>query len=86
MASITKKVVAVGDPGCGKTSLLTVIWMDKFPDEDLHHTFEKEDIDVVRVDGTKVSLSLCNTAGEKSGRVAGLHYGEVICSCLCSSV
>ena len=86
MASITKKLVAVGDPGCGKTSLLTVIWMDKFPDEDLHHTFEKEVIDVVMVGGTKVSLSLCNTAGEKSGRVTRLHDGEVICACLYSSV
>ena len=62
MDRISKKVVAVGDAGCGKTSLLTVFSKDNVLDENTPHTLENIVIDV-EVDGTKVALSLCNTSG-----------------------
>ena len=46
---VNKKVVLVGDPGCGKTSLLVVFLRNKIN---------------VEVDETKVALSLTSTAGE----------------------
>ena len=62
MGSNSKKVVAVGDFGCGKTSLLNVLSMDKAVDVNKAQILENEVIDV-EVDGTKVALLLCSTAG-----------------------
>ena len=75
MASISKKVVAVGDAGCGKRSLLTVFSTDKFPDEESPRIYQREVEHVV--DGKKVVLSLYSTAGEKFLRVVRFHDGHV---------
>lgn len=64
MASIRKKIVAVGDAECGKTTLLIAFSTDKVPDKDTPLTYTSELIDV-DIKGKKVALSLHNTAGEK---------------------
>ena len=68
MASISKKVVVVGDAGCGKSSLLTVYLTDKVLDSNNPHRVENEVTNVV-VDGQEVELSLFNTSGEKLGKL-----------------
>ena len=68
---ISKKVVLVGDPGCGKTSLLVVFSTKEKLDKTTPDKLKNEPINV-EVDGTKVALSVSTTAGEKSGRWAGL--------------
>ena len=60
MASIIKNVVVLGDPGCGKNSLLTVYLTDK----DLENSGEcrlENEVIKVRVDGQKVEFTLFNT-------------------------
>ena len=68
MASISKKVMVVGDAGCGKSSLLTVYLTDKDLDSNTPRRVDNEVTNVV-VDGQEVELSLFNTSGEKSGRL-----------------
>ena len=68
MASIIKKVVVLGDAGCGKNSLLTVY----LTDEDLENSGEcrlENEVIKVRIDRQKVEFILFNTSGEKSGRL-----------------
>ena len=65
MASTAKKVVVVGDSGCGKSSLLGVFMTNKELDETTPTKFENE-IVTVRFKGKEVPLSLWSTAGEKS--------------------
>ena len=62
MGSITKKLVAVGDVGCGKTSLLNVFSMDRAFDVSNPQILENLVIDV-KVHDTIVALLLCSTAG-----------------------
>ena len=62
MASISKKVVAVGDVGCGKTSLFSVFLTGNALDVNTPHILDNEVMDV-DVDGTIVALSLCSTGG-----------------------
>ena len=71
MASISKKVLVLGDAGCGKSSILTVYLTDKGFDSNTPGRVENEVKNVV-VDGKKVELSLFNTSGEKSGRLVML--------------
>ena len=72
MACINKKIMAVGDVGCGKTALLIAYSTDNVVDETTHQTLENEIIGVI-VDGQEVALSLCSTAGEKSVRLSTCH-------------
>ena len=62
MESISLKAVALGDAGCGKTSLLSVFSMNETLDGNTSHTLQNEVINV-EVDGTEFALYLCNTAG-----------------------
>lgn len=55
-------MVAVGDAGCGKTSLLIALSTDKVFDEKTPHTLENE-VMYVEIDGKNVELSFCSTAG-----------------------
>ena len=66
MESISTKIVAVGDAGCGKTTLLIAFSTDNIPEKDKPQKYMREIIDV-DVGGKRIVLSLCNTAGEKSG-------------------
>ena len=74
MASISKRMVVVGDAGCGKTSLLIAYSTDKPVEGNKPRILEKENVDVM-VNKDSVSLTLGSTAGEKSGRLAMFHDG-----------
>ena len=50
----------IGDGACGKTSLLYVFALGKFPQE-YHPTVFENYVTDCRVDGIKVSLTLCGT-------------------------
>lgn len=60
-----KKLVAVGDGGCGKTSLLSAYVTGVFS-EDLRATVFDTIITEVKVGKKKVRLSLCDTAGQET--------------------
>ena len=83
MASISKKIVAVGDADCGKTTLLIAFSTDNVPNTDTPQTYLRELINV-DVMGKKIALILYNTTGEKSGRLTMLILVmyEVMCASL----
>lgn len=60
-----KKLVAVGDGGCGKTSLLSTYVTGVFS-ENLRATVFDTIITEVKVGKKKVRLSLCDTAGQET--------------------
>ena len=60
--NICKKVVAVGDAGCGKTTLLIALSTDRVLGENIPHTLEYDNIEV-EIDGKSVQISLCGIAG-----------------------
>ncbi|BEJ06147.1 hypothetical protein CcaverHIS641_0306690 [Cutaneotrichosporon cavernicola] len=71
---IPRKLVVVGDGGCGKSSLLTVFTQGFFPTSYEPTVFENY-IEVVDVDGTSVELSLWDTAGQEDfDRLRSLSY------------
>ncbi|KAL3233707.1 GTP-binding protein RHO2 [Nakaseomyces bracarensis] len=62
--SIRRKLVIIGDGACGKTSLLYVFTLGKFPEE-YHPTVFENYVTDCRVDGIKVTLALWDTAGQE---------------------
>ncbi|CCF60191.1 hypothetical protein KAFR_0J01240 [Kazachstania africana CBS 2517] len=62
--AIRRKLVIIGDGACGKTSLLYVFTLGKFPEE-YHPTVFENYVTDCRVDGIKVSLALWDTAGQE---------------------
>lgn len=62
--SIRRKLVIIGDGACGKTSLLYVFTLGKFPQE-YHPTVFENYVTDCRVDGIKVTLGLWDTAGQE---------------------
>lgn len=62
--SVRRKLVIIGDGACGKTSLLYVFALGKFPQE-YHPTVFENYVTDCRVDGIKVSLTLWDTAGQE---------------------
>ena len=85
MASISKRMVVVGDAGCGKTSLLIAYSTDKPVEGNKPRILEKENIDVM-VNKDMVSLTLGSTAGEKSGKLAMFHDGMHTDTCMSLSI
>ena len=83
MASISNKLVAVGDAGCGKTSLFNVFLTGNALDGNTPHKFKKEVIDVV-FDTKTVELSLCSTAGKnmevRTGFIVDIRSEIYLCS------
>ena len=61
---VKRKLVVIGDGACGKTSLLYVFTLGKFPEEYHPTVFENYVTDCI-VDGIKVSLTLWDTAGQE---------------------
>ena len=49
----SKKLIVIGDPTCGKTSLLIVFTQDRFPEAYIPTVFETHATDI-EVDGAKV--------------------------------
>lgn len=62
--AVRRKLVIVGDGACGKTSLLYVFTLGKFP-EQYHPTVFENYVTDCRVDGIKVTLALWDTAGQE---------------------
>ncbi|SCV05486.1 LANO_0H08548g1_1 [Lachancea nothofagi CBS 11611] len=62
--AVRRKLVIIGDGACGKTSLLYVFTLGKFPQE-YHPTVFENYVTDCRVDGIKVTLALWDTAGQE---------------------
>ena len=60
---IRKKLVVVGDGGCGKTSLLLTFAKNEFPVDYIPTVFENY-VALMEVDDRRVELALWDTAGE----------------------
>nr|CAG8601864.1 11599_t:CDS:2 [Entrophospora candida] len=71
---IRRKLVIVGDGGCGKTSLLSVFTLGRFPK--VPTVFDTTVTDV-KIDGKPVQLALWDTAGqEEYERLRPLSYSK----------
>ena len=69
-----KKLVIVGNGGCGKTSLLTVFCKGTFPEEYIPTVFENDVKDIYYKDET-IELALWDTAGQENyARLRPLSY------------
>ncbi|KAI9341531.1 GTP-binding protein rho1 [Zopfochytrium polystomum] len=81
-----KKLVCVGDGGCGKTALLTVFSTGQFPELYIPTVFECSEA-VVLVDGNRLQLSLWDTAGqEEYERLRPLSYADSNVVLICFDV
>ncbi|XP_071081789.1 transforming protein RhoA-like [Haliotis cracherodii] len=81
-----KKLVVVGDGGCGKTCLLMVFRKDEFPDVYVPTVFESY-AKVVEVDNKLISLTLWDTAGQEGyDRLRPLSYPRTDVILMCFSI
>ncbi|KAI7853993.1 GTP-binding protein RHO3 [Circinella umbellata] len=81
-----RKIVLVGDGGCGKTSLLNVFTRGYFPQAYEPTVFENYVHDVI-VDDQPVELSLWDTAGQEGfDRLRALSYVDTHAFMMCFSV
>ncbi|KAI9279905.1 Rho1 GTPase [Umbelopsis sp. AD052] len=85
--AIRKKLVVVGDGGCGKTSLLVVYQKQQFPVKYVPTVFENY-ISVVHLDnGKSVELALWDTAGQEDyDRLRPLSYPETDVVLICFAI
>ncbi|GAA6004440.1 hypothetical protein JCM10207_000728 [Rhodosporidiobolus poonsookiae] len=83
---LSKKIVVVGDGACGKTSLLNVYVLDRFPEEYEPTVFENH-CKEIQVDGVHLELALWDTAGQEDfDRLRSLSYADTNVVLLCFSV
>ncbi|KAM9798027.1 rho-related GTP-binding protein RhoB-like [Neosynchiropus ocellatus] len=86
MATIRKKLVAVGDGACGKTCLLIVFSKDEFPEVYVPTVFDTYVADI-EVDNKQVQLALWDTAGQEDyDRLRPLSYPDTDVILMCFSV
>ena len=82
-----RKVVLVGDAGCGKTSMLTVFVGGVFPAEDAASTIFDTDVVDVEVDDETIELAVWDTAGDqKYSTIRPLVYADADVVLVCYSV
>ncbi|KAG8695740.1 GTP-binding protein Rho1 [Ceratobasidium sp. 394] len=86
MGVIERKLVILGDGGCGKTSLLIVFAMGIFPEMYVPTVFENY-VAEVEIDGRHVELELWDTAGqEEYNRLRPLSYPDAHVILLCFAI
>jgi Ras family protein A len=86
MAAIKKKLVIVGDCACGKSCLLNVFRMDRFPEFSPATVFENYMADM-EVEGKQVELALWDTSGaEEYYRLRALNYPDTDVILMCFSI
>lgn len=84
--SVNKKLVVVGDGGCGKTCLLIVYSQNRFPEEYVPTVFENY-VPIVDFRGQKVEFALWDTAGqEEYDRLRPLSYPETDVILICFAI
>lgn len=84
--SLHKKLVVVGDGGCGKTCLLIVYSQGHFPEEYVPTVFENY-VPIVEFEGRLVEFALWDTAGqEEYNRLRPLSYPETDILLVCFAV
>ncbi|WFD31169.1 RHO4 protein [Malassezia sp. CBS 17886] len=84
--SLKKKLVVVGDGGCGKTCLLIVYSQNRFPEEYVPTVFENY-VPIVEFNGQLVEFALWDTAGqEEYDRLRPLSYPESDVILICFAV
>ncbi|CAO1623170.1 unnamed protein product [Sympodiomycopsis kandeliae] len=81
-----KKLVVVGDGGCGKTCLLIVYSENRFPESYIPTVFENY-VPIVKFEGKTIELALWDTAGqEEYDRLRPLSYPESDVILICFAV
>ncbi|XP_065142552.1 transforming protein RhoA-like [Paramisgurnus dabryanus] len=88
MRLFRKKLVIVGDGGCGKTCLLIQFSKDRFPElpEHLPTVFENYVADI-ELDGKGVELELCDTAEKEDyDQLRPLSYTDTDVILMCFSI
>jgi Ras family protein A len=84
---ICKKLVVVGDGGCGKTSLLVVYQGNVFPERYVPTVFENYIANVKLDNGRVVELALWDTAGQEDyDRLRPLSYPETDVILICFAI
>ncbi|RZC41108.1 Ras and/or Miro domain containing protein [Asbolus verrucosus] len=84
--SIQKKLIVVGDGGCGKTCLLIAFAKDIFLSDYKPTVFENYVADV-EVDGKTIELSLWDTSGQEDyDRLRPIQYPDTDVAIICFSV
>ena len=64
-----KKVLVVGDGGCGKTSLLLMLSTNQFPEDSPPTVFDIYTRNI-KINGKEVEFTYVDTGGEIIGRLA----------------
>ncbi|PWZ03810.1 putative RHO1-GTP-binding protein of the rho subfamily of ras-like protein [Testicularia cyperi] len=83
---LKKKLVVVGDGGCGKTCLLIVYSQHRFPEEYVPTVFENY-VPIIQFEGKTIELALWDTAGqEEYDRLRPLSYPESDIILICFAV